>query len=49
MNVINLLIRCFLGGALITTIWIRVDWSVGLFALLVFIRSEIDNWINFKR
>jgi hypothetical protein len=41
-------IRFALGAALVTTIWIRVDWSVGLFALLSLIRAELEDYLRRK-
>jgi len=41
--------RVILGCVLITAIYIRVDWTVSLFAFLMLIRVEIeDHFINKK-
>ena len=37
---IQLIIRALLSIALIVAIFWRVDWTVGLFSLLVFLRAE---------
>lgn len=34
-------VRSLLSIILILAIWVRVDWTVGLFALLVIIENEI--------
>ena len=38
---IQLIIRALLSIALIVAIFWRVDWTVGLFSLLVFLRAEL--------
>jgi hypothetical protein len=43
---IQLTIRVFLGVALVTAIWFRVDWTVGLFAFLMLIRTEIEDYFT---
>lgn len=40
----QLTIRVFLSCVLITAIWYRVDWTVAVFALLVLIRVEIEDY-----
>lgn len=42
----QILARVTLGTILVTIIWFRVDWSVALFALLVLIRVEIQDYFK---
>ena len=42
---IQLIIRALLSIALIVAIFWRVDWTVGLFSLLVFLRAELIDYV----
>ena len=43
MKKIQLIFRIILAIIFSATIWIRVDWSVGVLAMLFFIQSELIN------
>lgn len=40
---LNQIIRIVFSILLVATIWCRVDWSVGILALLLFIRFEAQD------
>jgi len=42
-------IRSALGLALVAVIYVRVDWSVALFALLALIRFELEDYLRATR
>jgi hypothetical protein len=42
-------IRYILTAVLCILIWIRVDWSVGLFAILVGMRIELEEYLKHRK
>lgn len=45
---IQFMVRIILGCALVVLIWNRVDWTVGLFAFLVLLRVEVEDFFILK-
>ena len=46
---IQFIVRIILTLCLVATIWLRVDWSIGLFVLLISIRNEITDYLSTVR